>query len=170
MHLWAPSLAYLTPNNLTQESSSSWGLKSPLQLIFYDTAAKQPVLPKFNKFSSLRCSLLVTECTAEMKSDTANYVCPLFLYLSLQDSWPASTIGMIRLKTPGTLWSSLKPHPMPLLLSYGQASTSVSQLSLFELFLLEELLNIKLTREQNAEHSTAAKTFICNTGQPGSLL
>lgn len=29
---------------------------------------------------------------------------------------------------------------------------------------------MKGTREQNAEHSTAAKTLICNTGQPGSLL
>lgn len=59
---------------------------------------------------------------------------------------------------------------MPLVLSYGQASTFVSQLGLFELFLLEELLHIKWAREQNAEYSTAAETFICDTGQPGSLL
>lgn len=60
-------------------------MQSPLQLIFYNIAAKQPVLPKLNKFSSFHYSLPVTECTAEMKSDTANYVCPLFVYLSLQD-------------------------------------------------------------------------------------
>lgn len=85
-------------------------------------------------------------------------------------SWPPSRIAVIWLKSPVTLWSSLKSHPMPLVLSYGHASASVSQFSLFKLFILEALLHIKWTREQNAELSTAAETLICNTGQPGSLL
>lgn len=41
---------------------------------------------------------------------------------------------------------------MPSVLSCGQASTSVSQFSLFELFLLEELQHIKCTRDQQVEH------------------
>lgn len=82
IHLWAPSLAYLTPKNLTEESSSSWDVESPLQLIFYNIAAKQPVPPKLNSFSSLHYSLPVTECIAEMKSDTTNYLCRLLIYHS----------------------------------------------------------------------------------------